>query len=284
MDIDLLKTFLEVRHTRHFGKAAENLYLTQAAVSARIKQLEGLLDAPLFCRYRNNLQMTVSGERLVKHAESILLAWDLARQDVALLKDHKSVLALGATSGLWDLLMMDALQEIHRALPEVALRAQAHSQGQLSRMLMERTLDVGLFYEPSKVVDLESVPLAQAELYLVSTDAASDAAKCLQAGYVAVDWGYAFDVAFAQHFPEASLPVLHTTLARIALEFMKNNTGSAYLPYRLVTPALGDSLFIVRDAPVVLRPIFACYRKDNDKKKVIEASLSIVRSLSQGEK
>lgn len=32
MDIELLKTFLEVKNTRHFGKAAENLYLTQASV------------------------------------------------------------------------------------------------------------------------------------------------------------------------------------------------------------------------------------------------------------
>ncbi len=43
MDIQLLKTFLEVKATRHFGRAAENLYLTQAAVSARIKQLETVL-------------------------------------------------------------------------------------------------------------------------------------------------------------------------------------------------------------------------------------------------
>ena len=40
MDIDLLKTFLEVNKTRHFGRAADNLYLTPAAVSARVRQLE----------------------------------------------------------------------------------------------------------------------------------------------------------------------------------------------------------------------------------------------------
>ncbi len=39
MDTDLLKTFLEVSKTRHFGKAANNLFVTQAAVSARIKHL-----------------------------------------------------------------------------------------------------------------------------------------------------------------------------------------------------------------------------------------------------
>lgn len=40
MDTELLKTFLEVSRTRHFGRAAEALYLTQSAVSFRIRQLE----------------------------------------------------------------------------------------------------------------------------------------------------------------------------------------------------------------------------------------------------
>ncbi|MDQ4425686.1 LysR family transcriptional regulator, partial [Thalassolituus sp.] len=52
MDTDLLKTFMEVSRTRHFGRAAENLYLTQSAVSFRIRQLEGLLGVELFSRQR----------------------------------------------------------------------------------------------------------------------------------------------------------------------------------------------------------------------------------------
>ena len=65
MDIELLKTFLEVKNTRHFGKAADNLYLTQAAVSARVKQLEDYFGIKLFIRSRNNIQLTAEGERLV---------------------------------------------------------------------------------------------------------------------------------------------------------------------------------------------------------------------------
>ena len=71
MDIELLRTFIEVRKTRHFGKAAENLYLTQAAVSARIRQLEQLLGVKLFIRSRNNIQLTSEGERLVSHAQTV---------------------------------------------------------------------------------------------------------------------------------------------------------------------------------------------------------------------
>ena len=69
MDVKVFRTFLEVARVRHFGRAAENLYLTQAAVSARIKQLEGYFDTQLFIRDRNNIKLTSSGERLIGYAE-----------------------------------------------------------------------------------------------------------------------------------------------------------------------------------------------------------------------
>ena len=73
MDIDLLKTFVEVVRTRHFGKAAENLYITQSAVSFRIRQLEQGLGVNLFIRQRNNIQLTAPGERLLPHKLVIIL-------------------------------------------------------------------------------------------------------------------------------------------------------------------------------------------------------------------
>lgn len=75
MDTDLLRTFLEVNKTRHFGKAATNLYLTQSAVSFRIRQLEIKLGTPVFTRKRGDLRLTAAGERFVPYAESILQTW-----------------------------------------------------------------------------------------------------------------------------------------------------------------------------------------------------------------
>ncbi|MGH8579235.1 MAG: LysR family transcriptional regulator [Gammaproteobacteria bacterium] len=48
MDTEVLKTFLEVNRTRHFGKAAGNLFITQSAVSARVRQLEEAVGVALF--------------------------------------------------------------------------------------------------------------------------------------------------------------------------------------------------------------------------------------------
>ena len=279
MDIELLKTFLEVKNTRHFGKAAENLYLTQAAVSARIKQLETILGAPLFTRLRNNLQLTVTGERLVNHAETILIAWDRARQDVALKKKQKRALAIGTTSGLWDLLMQDALLQIHQQMPDLALRAEAHGADVLVRHLMERTLDLALVYEPAKLSDLVSTPISPAELILVSSRPDLNAEQALAHHYVAVDWGLSFQLSVAQHFADAPPPVLHTSLARIALEFISQFGGSAYLPSRLLEGPLNETLFQVSDAPVIVRQVYACFHKESMHGREIEAILQIIRDL-----
>lgn len=72
MDTELLKTFLEVSRTRHFGKAAESLYLTQSAVSFRIRQLENQVGTELFTRHRNNIQLTPAGQTLVPYAENLM--------------------------------------------------------------------------------------------------------------------------------------------------------------------------------------------------------------------
>lgn len=279
MDIELLRTFLEVKNTRHFGKAAENLYLTQAAVSARVKQLENILGAPLFTRFRNNLQLTVTGERLINHAETILIAWERARQDVALKKKQKHVISLGSTTGLWDLLFQDTLHKVHKSFPELALRAESHGPETLIRHMMERTLDLALIYEPAKLNDLVSIPIAPAELILVSSIPHATVDSAMASGYVSIDWGLSFHMSYAQLFPNAASPVLHTTLSRIALDFILAFGGSAYLPYRMVENDIGSKLYQVDEAPVITRQIYACHHKDNLYTKEIDAILNVIRSL-----
>lgn len=83
MDTELLKTFLEVSKTRHFGRAAESLYLTQSAVSFRIRQLETQLGTNLFTRHRNNIRLTLAGERLIPYAESLMNTWLQAKKKLA---------------------------------------------------------------------------------------------------------------------------------------------------------------------------------------------------------
>jgi len=280
MDIELLKTFLEVQSTRHFGRAAENLYLTQATVSARIKQLEGLLGTSLFTRYRNNLQLTTAGERLTDHADAILIAWERARSDVGLTKNQAQVLSIGGTSGLWDLILQDSLSSIHQKFPRVALRAESHGQDVLIRRLMERTLDLGLVYEPAKISELVSETVAQSELVLVSSNNSQDLDSAVNSQYVSVDWGTAFEMNYSQFYKNTSPPILHTSLAKIALGFILDHGGSAYLPLRMVGDLLGEQLFQVDLAPVFSRPIYACYHSENRNTDLIQQVIGVMQLVN----
>jgi DNA-binding transcriptional LysR family regulator len=278
MDTELLKTFLEVHQTRHFGRAAENLFLTQAAVSARIKQLESSLGGPVFTRYRNNLQLTETGRRLVPHAQSMLIAWDRAKQEVSLNSRNEVILGLGATNGLWDLFLQNVLHQSYEQNPEVILRAEAHKQDILLRRLLDRTMDLTFVYESAKHSDIKSVKLTQVELVLVTTKPSQITQNTELQKYVAIDWGTSFNIAFAKEFGNTPV-ILHTSLARIALEFLLRHNGCAYLPRQMVDEYLEETLYIVEDAPIMNRTIFACYHYESKYEQEIETLISISKTM-----
>ena len=118
MDLELLRTFLEVNRTRHFGEAAEALHLTQAAVSARIKQLESLLGARLFDRLRRDIRLTPEGSRLIRHADLLISGWRKARQEVSF-GGAQQQLAVGGSLRLWDVLLQDWFHRVRRHLPRL---------------------------------------------------------------------------------------------------------------------------------------------------------------------
>lgn len=58
--------------------------------------------------------------------------------------------------------------------------------------------------------------------------------------------------------------------------FILAQGGCAYLPYKLVEEHLGQSLFQIDDAPVIQRPIYITYHKDNRHTDIIESLISII--------
>ena len=73
MDIAALKAFVAVAEVRSFSLAAEQLFLTQPAVSKRVSALENDLQTRLFDRIGRSVTLTEAGETLLPRARSILL-------------------------------------------------------------------------------------------------------------------------------------------------------------------------------------------------------------------
>lgn len=277
MDTELLKTFLEVSQTRHFGKAAENLYLTQSAVSARIRLLEDLVGTPLFSRARNNVQLTPQGERLVRHAETILNAWTRAKHEVAVSDESSMHLSVGGIASLWDILLQEWLLALSASFPELSLAAEVLSNDLLVRRIRERTLDLAFSFEPPQLSEVQVVEIATVSLIMVTSHAGFDCGQALNNGdYALVDWGTGFAVAHAQAFPEIEPPRLRFGLGRLAHAFVIERGGSLYLP----EPVVGDDLqsgrlHCVSDAPVMKRAAYALFCADANRNGLIDRALGV---------
>ena len=82
MDTQNLKAFLLVAESGSFSLAAEQLHLTQPAVSKRVALLEGQLETGLFDRIGRNISLTEAGRALLPHARSVQRELEAAQQSV----------------------------------------------------------------------------------------------------------------------------------------------------------------------------------------------------------
>jgi DNA-binding transcriptional LysR family regulator len=80
VDLDLaqVRAFLVIADHRHFSRAAESLFLTQQALSKRIRKLEDTLSAQLFLRTNRAVELTEDGERFLPHARELIRVADAA--------------------------------------------------------------------------------------------------------------------------------------------------------------------------------------------------------------
>lgn len=276
MDTEQIKTFLEVSRTRHFGRAAQNLFLSQSAVSARIHALEEQLGTPLFVRTRNDIQLTAAGSRLLSHAENILAAWNRAKQDVAIEEDSTASLAVAGTPSLWDIRLQGWLHTLHRTHPGIAIQAEALEAELILRRLMEGTLDLGFGFEPAKVGHIEATQVGSIPLLMVSTRAGITTAEALARDYVLVDWGVSFSIEHSRHFPDCGAPAIRLNLGRIALHYLMECGGSAYLAQPMVAQACASGqLFKVEGAPVIERPAYALFSPRSERAQLVAEALAL---------
>ena len=270
MDIELLRTFLEVNRTGHFGKAADNLYLTQSAVSARIKQLEDTLGSPLFERQRNNLRLTSAGMRFMRHAETIVATWQRARQEAGLEDDFSSSIAVAGLFDLWEVALLDWLIQVRKHSPDIAIHASAFSSQVLNQQILDGQLDLAILFEPQSTPELNIRFLKRTNLQMVSTQQGLSSNEAINQNYIMIDWGTAYAVNHAKQFPDAPSSSIFLSHGSLALSYILRNGGTAYLPEEWTNPLIKKMrLFTVADAPIIEREINAIWRTDNEKAPVI---------------
>ena len=273
MDIELLRTFLEVSRTRHFGQAADSMFLTQAAVSARIKTLEKLLGVSLFIRKKRDIQLTPEGNRLISRADRLISEWRKIRQEISA-GGASQQLSIGGSLRLWDIILQDWLIHMREALPDLALILESHTPELLTRKLLDGVLDLAFMLEPPQLEVLQTRVVGKLVLRLVSSQIDKGWQQAVGDGYLMVDWGLTHALQHRRLFPDAPEPQTRLANGSLSLHYLLSLGGAAYLPETIVQPHIeSKQLYWVNDAPVFEHAVHAVFPVRTGRLVLIDSML-----------
>lgn len=269
MDVNLARTFLAIVDCGNFMRAAERLHVTQTAISARVRVLEGLLGRTLFIRNKSGATLTGAGEQFVRHARTLVQVWERARHQVAVPAGKRALVTLGCEVSLWDPLLLDWLLWMRRNDPQLALRTEVGVAGSLLDQVAHGTFDIAVAYAPQHRPGLRVELLLEEKLVLVST---RKQGKSRLSDYVYVDWGPEFAAQHNLAFPELANAPVHAGLGPLGREYMLRAGGSGYFRLSVVRQYLASGkLHRVARAPVFLYPAYAVYSEGADPKVLAPA-------------
>lgn len=145
LNLNKLEIFAAVVRTGSFSAAAQQLLLTQPAVSQHMQELEASLGTRLFLRGRRGVTLTPAGERLADYTRSILSLVAEAENAVADV-EHLAAgrIQIGATPGVSVYLLPEPIQEFHNRYPQLHVAVQTAITPQIMEDVRLGTLDLGL--------------------------------------------------------------------------------------------------------------------------------------------
>ena len=149
LSLDDFAAITALADTLHFGRAADRLYVSQPALSKRLKKMEDAVGGPLLVRGYRDVRLTEAGRLMAERgrrllqesAATVALSQRAARGEAGLLR-----IGFGIASILG--LLPDVLLRFRRACPEVHLQLSDMSTPDQISALANREIDVGFVRRP----------------------------------------------------------------------------------------------------------------------------------------
>src|SRR5882757_3216695 len=169
MEFSQLEFFVTVVEEGSFSKAAERVFRTQPAVSIAIRRLEEEIGAPLFERSQKTPALTGVGELVYDYAKRILLLRDQTFDVVSELTSLKrGRVRIGANESTSLYLLPHVILDYRALHPNIMVEIFRQSSERLPREVLDRNVDFAVMaFEPVDA-DLESFPVSQDELVLIT--------------------------------------------------------------------------------------------------------------------
>lgn len=164
-----LTVFLSVAQNLSFTKAANELHISQPAVSRHIQELETEYSTQLFERSGNKVALTAAGEVFMKHAKGIIEAFKVLHLEMDLLRgDFSGKLRVGASTTIAQYMLPQMIARFMALFPEMRFSLETGNTQQIEQSLEDQTIDLGIIEGSHRKHTLKYTHLKNDELVLVT--------------------------------------------------------------------------------------------------------------------
>ena len=144
-----LQVFFFVARLLSFTKAAEELHMTQPAVTFQVRQLEEQFNTRLFDRTHNRISLTEAGQRVYECAERIFeLYAEMDNKVRELTGDISGVLILGASTTIAEYMLPVLLGDFKKEYPDVTIRLKVANTDGIVSQVENNAIDLGVVEAP----------------------------------------------------------------------------------------------------------------------------------------
>jgi DNA-binding transcriptional LysR family regulator len=171
VELRQLRAFVQVAQAGTFTRGAEELYLSQSAVSQAIGRLEAELGFELLRRGRNGVELTEAGSVVLERAREVVAGVDAIRSDLAAFSGLlEGTVALGTMLPPGPLDLPELLARFHAGYAGIRVRVREGSAPEVLDLLQHDGLDVGITgLEPEALPDgLAGQELMTEELVVIA--------------------------------------------------------------------------------------------------------------------
>ena len=289
-----MECFLAVARLGNVSRAAEEMYLTQPTLTARIKGLEDELGDQLFIRTSRGMRLTEAGKEFVPYAERCLASVEEGRQRLRELRGASGGrLALGTSPGVSTYALPAILERFTAAHPRVAVSVRTGHSEDILKMVLKEEVHLGLAREIDHP-EVESMALYEDELVLVvdpqhrfTEKGAAEISEVGREQLIMFDSSSSYYELTQSLFRNAGIrefSAIELDNIEAAKRMVEHRLGVAFLPRTAVVRSVAAghlSLIEVEDSPEIQRPIVAIRRRDVPLTGTVQAFLEVARSMGE---
>lgn len=240
MDTETLKTFLLLANTKNFSRTAEIMFVSQSAVTARIKSIEAELNKTLFVRNKTSVELTPHGKIFIHYAKSICNLDLESKKALDVSGRFTSRLSIAAPETIWQSTVFSKFRTLIEKYPNISFNVNVLHSNDIIDGILDDNIDIGFVLNRPTHRRIETVELWNCSYVLVKSPALKLNSRYFSPDtlddfpYIDMDWGMAFSNWLNTYFYPRIYP-FHTIHGYLCMNLLLEGLGVCFLPERIAS-------------------------------------------------